>query len=624
MSFQGLISGSECAAPTNPLSQVLKHTESDRSIQQLHQLPGLSTSSANRHDLALARQFFESNPHAHGLSSQLLPAHAAELRRLDGFHDNRTDLNDVWVEQNNRAYPESSNAAGAWSAEYGITSQIPSQVLLSHTNQRAPYPTYSSSVPMTMYGVGPGLNMYQGANNILGEGKGKGREREADFEAAFAQVAASLLPTQTETSRIVEVENEIASLEGTVESLSLESVDADSEYGTDFKKVWDHLQNSDLPPPKEDLSKWESEFNQLMSAQRDDLSHDYGVSMQRAWEGGIGNLQEKELESPRMHFDAEGIPILGDYIFERNNKYINQFQTRSLLDDAKALLDQNGSLSEAALLLEAAIQKGELGEGGYEAWIILGETRNMDEREDAGMRALVEGVRRAEEAGVAGAGMMSLAISYTNESFDRASHTTLLRWLRARFPSMEIPDETIKAMTTHSSWDTHSRITDLFLNLARSQHAQGVMDPEVQVGLGVLFYTNGDYDRAKDCFESALIARPKDYLLWNRLGSSLSNGSKPEEALGAYREALELRPTYTRAIYNVGVACLNIGAHKEAAEHFLSALNLQESTSGDTSEQLWFTLRRALLSMDRPDLAELAKPEAKTSLDIFRRDGFDF
>lgn len=68
-------------------------------------------------------------------------------------------------------------------------------------------------------------------------------------------------------------------------------------------------------------------------------------------------------------------------------------------------------------------------------------------------------------------------------------------------------------MATHSSWDTHSRITDLFLKLARSQHAQGVMDPEVQIGLGVLFYTNGDYDRAKDCFESALAARPKVILL---------------------------------------------------------------------------------------------------------------
>jgi peroxin-5 len=155
--------------------------------------------------------------------------------------------------------------------------------------------------------------------------------------------------------------------------------------------------------------------------------------------------------------------------------------------------------------------------------------------------------------------------------------------------------------------------------------------------------------------------------LWNRLGSSLSNGSKPEEALGAYREALQLRPTYTRAIYNVGVACacpanflhlrpsssfiirssgLNIGAHKEAAEHFLSALTMQEASGPETSEQLWFTLRRVFLAMvclcdlvyvlpyfpdafifylqERPDLADLAKLEARTSLETFRKEGFDF
>ena len=57
-------------------------------------------------------------------------------------------------------------------------------------------------------------------------------------------------------------------------------------------------------------------------------------------------------------------------------------------------------------MIEAAIQKGELGEGGYEAWILLGETRNMDEREEAGMKALMEGVKRAEAAGAAGEGML--------------------------------------------------------------------------------------------------------------------------------------------------------------------------------------------------------------------------
>jgi peroxin-5 len=35
------------------------------------------------------------------------------------------------------------------------------------------------------------------------------------------------------------------------------------------------------------------------------------------------------------------------------------------------------------------------------------------------------------------------------------------------------------------------------------------MDPDLQIGLGVLFYTNSDYERAKDCFATALGARPK-------------------------------------------------------------------------------------------------------------------
>lgn len=57
---------------------------------------------------------------------------------------------------------------------------------------------------------------------------------------------------------------------------------------------------------------------------------------------------------------------------------------------------------------------GDLGEGGYEAWILLGETRNMDEREDAGMKALVEGVKRAERAGATGDGMLVGRSSCTN------------------------------------------------------------------------------------------------------------------------------------------------------------------------------------------------------------------
>lgn len=83
----------------------------------------------------------------------------------------------------------------------------------------------------------------------------------------------------------------------------------------------------------------------------------------------------------------------------------------------------------------------------------------------------------------------------------------LLRWLSARFPDHPIGDDVWESLK-QSAWHSHDRVTEVFINLAREQHTQGGLDPDVQVGLGVLFYTNNEYDRAKDCFEAALSVRP--------------------------------------------------------------------------------------------------------------------
>lgn len=101
---------------------------------------------------------------------------------------------------------------------------------------------------------------------------------------------------------------------------------------------------------------------------------------------------------------------------------------------------------------------------------------------------------------------------------------------------------------------------------------------------------------------------PQDFLLWNRLGATLANGGLPEEAISAYRKALDLRPTFTRATYNLGVSCLNIGCYHESAEHLLAAIEGQMNKTGtgpkeadggedDGSSNLWHTLRRAFLCL---------------------------
>ena len=141
-----------------------------------------------------------------------------------------------------------------------------------------------------------------------------------------------------------------------------------------------------------------------------------------------------------------------------------------------------------------------------------------------------------------------------------------------------------------------------------------------------------------------LCCSPQDFLLWTRLGATLANGGQPEDAIEAYRKALELRPTFTRAIYNLGVSCLNISCFHEASEHMLAALDLQrkdklvagskgkgkgsgsaaaaDEAMDDGSENLWNTLRRAFMCLERPDLADRARPGA--DIDSFRKDGFAF
>nr|GAT44631.1 predicted protein [Mycena chlorophos] len=627
------MSGADCG-PINPLSQVLKHAEGDRSLQQdrlagpsssrLHHLPGTSSAGASQSDLALARQFFDAG-RQHGISPGfgVGAPNPMELAQLGGQQP-LSEANERWImeQQHHMRAFEASSSGGSWAAEFSNGSPSPSTMQQQHM-QPSMSMGMSSSMSMPM-GMRMGMGMYGGGSfspmmqqpQTQFSSSGKGKSREADFEAAFAQIVASHSQEQ-QSAKIEEIPD--GAQTGLEDALQEAKLDESEAADSDFKKFMADLRESDLPPPHEDMAKWEAEFNQIMAAQREelDLDYDYGAAMKAAWEGGIGDYDD----SHALKFDSNGIPFLEPYEFEKNNKYMST--EISSLARAKQLLEDNGSLTEVALLLEAAIQKGDLGEGGYEAWVLLGETRNMDEREDAGMRALTEGVRLADAAGAQGAGMLSLAISYTNESMDRASHAMLLRWLQARFPTHPIPPETITAIQTHSTWDTHARLTDLFIDLARRQHMSGEMDADVQIALGILFYTNSEYDRAKDCFESALAVRPKDFTLWNRLGSCLSNGSHPEEALGAYRQALQLRPTYTRAIYNVGVACLNIGAHKEAAEHFLSGLKMQEAAGQTTSGQLWQTLRRAFLHMERGDLAELTDPSKRGSLDVFRKE-FDF
>lgn len=68
--------------------------------------------------------------------------------------------------------------------------------------------------------------------NIVNQGKGK--SKEADFEAAFAQVAASLSPIEAQTSRVEEVDDGIPDIENTLKNVSFKPEVEEDE--TDFSR----------------------------------------------------------------------------------------------------------------------------------------------------------------------------------------------------------------------------------------------------------------------------------------------------------------------------------------------------------------------------------------------------
>jgi tetratricopeptide (TPR) repeat protein len=363
---------------------------------------------------------------------------------------------------------------------------------------------------------------------------------------------------------------------------------------------------------------------------------------------------------PFDDFDSrfhEGYPDhqFGNYIFEEENPF-------SLENDpfqvGLKIMNEGGNLSLAALAFEAALQKDHQ---HVEAWSMLGNVQAQNEKETPAIRAF-EQTLKLDPSNLSA--LMGLAISYTNEGHDSATYRTLERWLSVKYPEIISPvDVTPETnMGFSDRRQLHDKVTSLFIRAAQLSPRGNQMDPDVQVGLGVLFYGAEDHSKAVDCFEAALAStesgtsnRPDQaHLLWNRLGATLANSGRSEEAIAAYEKALMLKPNFVRARYNLGVSCINIGCFEEAAQHLLGALSMhgvvekeglervkevlgtnrdrgersgisdlevEKMVAMNQSTNLLETLRKVFGSMGRTDLAE--RVEVGMDVDSFR-DEFEF
>ncbi|CAB3228613.1 unnamed protein product [Arctia plantaginis] len=338
---------------------------------------------------------------------------------------------------------------------------------------------------------------------------------------------------------------------------------------------------------------------------REEILDEMAVKYKEEWD---------KLSNVTDYWDTEAANgISNEYTFTEGNVML---ENRSALELGKERLKM-GDVPGAVLCFEAAAQQHP---DSAEAWFLLGSTQAENEQDPLAITALKKSLAidptQLE-------GYITLAAAYTNENMSKYAYISLLDWLRASpkyndlFPQdVDLKNLDVKELEIH--------VKTLYLRAVHLNPNQ--IDPDVQNALGVVFNISQEYDKAVDCFKTALMVADNNAKLWNRLGATLANSDKSEQAVEAYHQALNLEPGFIRARYNVGITCMNLGAHRQAAEHFLVALNQQHkakdifpdsSTSDTSSSTIWTTFRMVCSFMGEHDVAKLVDDRNLAELNKF-------
>lgn len=149
-------------------------------------------------------------------------------------------------------------------------------------------------------------------------------------------------------------------------------------------------------------ASWEAQFE---AAQRDGeattanpINFDEHEQLEDLWNTLKDNLTDTEdvqniLDDPSSwetefsDLNAVAAPQLGPYQFEPNNHYLTHPDPMA---EGIRLTEEGGSLSEAALAFEAAVQQDD---SNSRAWMMLGNVQAQNEKEEPAIRALERAVQ---------------------------------------------------------------------------------------------------------------------------------------------------------------------------------------------------------------------------------------
>lgn len=403
-------------------------------------------------------------------------------------------------------------------------------------------------------------------------------------------------------------------------------------HGSSYSRVSSCQKYAPLPDQSLDSMDWEAIFQSL----------DPTIHMEDGGETSHMHMSNEQVSTGSDDFSAkqtvEEMSRLrtpcpaSNYNFQDENPFT---EISDPFGEGMRIIDDDGNLSVAALAFEAACQ---LDHTHLDSWIMLGTVQSENDREETAIMALTQALKLDPNNLSA---IMKLAVSYTNEGRESLAYAELMKWLRTRYPHIPL-DQVEMDIQYPKKPESLEKIKDSFLRAAQLSISRNIIDPDVQVGLGVILFSEQNYEMAADCFASAIHSFTSGvesvgsqlHLLWNRYGACLGNMGKHEEAIEAYEMALAIRPNFVRARTNLGLLYYQKSDPKMGARHTLKALQeyrvgqskaksdmmkivrmgsshgrLEEVNYGPEPTSIYAALKKCCNSMGRWDLAGEVGPD---------------
>jgi len=399
--------------------------------------------------------------------------------------------------------------------------------------------------------------------------------QNAQMEAAFQQAASADAAHQVEIEQMKAANPEALA--------GLEQAWAAGADKQELEKMWAEAGPAGAPPAgleaawasgdpalKELEELWKSADPEAMAEMADmwRLAAAEGEAglLESAWAGG---------EDMEQMWNSGGRNK--EYEFAKENPYL---EAADPLAEAQRLL-REGRDREALLALEAEVQKNP---ESSEGWRMLGQLYAELDQDIEAIRCL----RRGHEVDNYNLdSLLALGVSCTNE----LDQLPALRYLRMWIENHEEHGSLAQGVQPPPDYEYEAwrqQVTMLFNQCA----ANNPLDADVFVALGVMENINRNYDGAIKSLATACRLRPNDHTVWNKLGATLANSGKSEQAVVAYHQGLQLKPNYARSWSNLAIAHANLGQHADAARFYLSSLVLNPDAS-----HTWNFLHSAVLNM---------------------------